>query len=298
VRKLAEKLGDGRDLRYALLQLWYAAGRGKLQGTNDRLTGIRVGIGFAIGAVAVFVFVSGAINRLLTVFLAVVVFTLVQVVLGAARPWFARTERRRIPSTYQEFQREMTKRWPEVYGGQLPPGAVDERVPRPIRVPQFRYAVLCPDHAVLACLAANNISHSTALAFAGRIEDLPLGVPVIVLHDASVPGVIFASRARAELGPRVVVVAGLVPRVALANASSLRLRDNSPDAEALAQLPRESLSQAEIDWLATGWWSPIAALPPAKLLAMVERSVERIENAADPDRRHARAIGFLTWPTR
>jgi hypothetical protein len=298
VQKLAEKLSGGRDLWYSLPQLWYAAARGKLPDPGKRFGGIRGGVGFAIIVVSIIIVLTGAINRLLATVLAILVFTLTQLALRAVRPRFVRTARIAIPVTYDKFRRELTQRWPAVYNGQLPPGAIDERVPRPPGAPRPRYAVLCPDRAVLACLAANRGSHSTVLALAERTEELPPGVPVIVLHDASVSGVHFASWARSTLEQRVpLVVAGLTPRAVLANASSLRLREAAPARAALAGLPRESLSEAEVDWLAGGSWSPLAALPPAKLLAMVEHSVERIENAADPDRRHARAIGFLTWPT-
>jgi hypothetical protein len=76
----------------------------------------------------------------------------------------------------------------------------------------------------------------------------------------------------------------------------LRLREDAPRPEDLARLRPDALTQEEIDWLAQGWWSPIAAVPPAKLLAAVDRSLQQIEETSDPDRRRAQAVGFLTWP--
>src|SRR5439155_9756182 len=132
---------------------------------------------------------------------------------------------------------------------------------------------------------------------ADHMDRLPPDVPVIVLHDASLSGVALAGQARATLGSRAFV-AGLSPRAVLANASALRLHEPRPPEADTAFLRAEPLSEAEIEWLAEGWWSPIAAVPPAKLLTALERALERIEDAADSDRRRARAIGFLTWPTR
>jgi hypothetical protein len=184
-----------------------------------------------------------------------------------------------------------------VYGGP-PPGWVDEGTSSPpAYVEHPRSAVLCADRSVLACLAANDVARSRAMVLAERIEQLPPEIPVIVLHDASVPGLLFADHARAALGARAVV-AGLAPRAVLANKSSLRLCEGWQPRDDLARLRPGSLSQAEIDWLAEGFWSPIAAIPPAKLLAAVDRSVQRIEEMVDPDRRQALAIGFLTWPAR
>jgi hypothetical protein len=128
-----------------------------------------------------------------------------------------------------------------------------------------------------------------------RIEQIPPDLPVIVLHDASLQGSLFADYARGTLGPRAFL-AGLAPRTVLASRSPLRLREDAPPPEDLARLGRDSLTQEEIDWLAEGWWSPIAAIPPARLLSAVDRAVQQIEEMSDPDRRRAQAVGFLTWP--
>ncbi|MCX4094161.1 hypothetical protein [Nocardia sp. alder85J] len=227
--------------------------------------------------------------------LAVLLVVAVQVVLSGLRGRIVNSVQIRVPADYNTFQRQVTQRWIDVYGS--PPfGAVGEQgvLPRPGARPRF--GLLCPDRSVLVCLAANDVHRRHDLVLAERAEQLPPGVPVIVLHDASLPALRFAEQVRDGLAPRPVVNQ-LAPRAVLGKGAALRLRGPAPRPEELAAAPRNTLSQEEFDWLAGGWWSPVAALPPARLLALVDKAVDRIEQAIDPDRRRARAVGFLTWPT-
>ncbi|WP_424187165.1 hypothetical protein ACOBQX_04855 [Actinokineospora sp. G85] len=105
-----------------------------------------------------------------------------------------------------------------------------------------------------------------------------------VLHDASVPGLRLAARAKATLGSRALVV-GLSPAQARGMTSIPALRGRRHDPADLADL---RLPHADTQWLAEGWWRPVGALAPRKLLAAVDR--------ADPAHRQAAALGFLTWP--
>lgn len=315
VQKLAQRLSDEGKLRYTPMQLWYAAGRKVLRPPRPAFNRARFFVSLAIAGVVFVATMSGVVVAgtrsgmpagtafflaAVVAFLiaaAALVFVIVALLAVWPQPRIRRMKPIRIPVDYNVFQHEVARRWASVYGGP-PPGWVDERTPSPpASVSHPRSALLCPDRSVLACLAANDVAGNRAMVLAERIEQLPPGVPVIVLHDASVPGLLFADHARAQLGPRAVV-AGLAPRAVLASKSLLRLCEGLQPQEGLARLQRGSLSQAEIDWLTEGFWSPIAAIPPAKLLAALDRSVGRTEEMADPDRRQARAIGFLTWPTR
>lgn len=295
MRKLAERLGDGRGLRYTLTQLWYAAGRKKVPDVLQVFKRVRIGVSVAIVVVAFFLMVSGAVPAGVVIPLGALVLALAIVGMQSARPWFLSRASVRMPVPYTVFRRDVIGRWTPIYNGP-PPGSVDESLVKPPAVQRPRFAVLCPDVSVLACLAANEVSRTWDMALSDRIDRLPPDVPVIVLHDASLTGVALAGQARAALGPRGVPV-GLWPRAVLANASALRLREPRPPESDTAFLRGEPLSAAEIEWLAEGSWSPIAAIPPAKLLAVLERAVARVEDAADPDRRRAREVGFLTWPT-
>lgn len=294
MRKLAERLGDGRGLRYTMVQLWYAAGRKQVPDAERVFKRVRIGISVAVVVVAFFMIVSGAVPAGVVLLLGPLVLALAIIGIGVTRPWFLRRATVRMTVPYKTFRGNVRVRWTQIYGGQ-PPGAIDEDQVRAPTVDRPRFAVLCPDRSVRACLVANNVAQTWSMALFYRIDQLPPDVPVLVLHDASLPGIALAGRARIALGSRAVVV-GLSPRAVMANASALRLREPRPQDTAF--LRAEPLSEAEIAWLAAGWWSPLAAVPPAKLLRALERAVERIEDAADPDRRSAREVGFLTWPTR
>jgi hypothetical protein len=299
LRKLAERLGGGRGLRYTPVQLWYAAGRTRLE-RRTRFGGVRVVVTLAVIGFAIAAGVRHVLPAAAAVGLALAALVLVHFAFRAVRALFPGPVRIRIPVQYEAFRKTVCEQWVSVYG-EPPPGSVDERTPLPPPIPQPRYALLCPDRSVLTCLAANNVPHDRAMVLTDRIEQLPQQVPVIVLHDASLPGLLFADHALTALRPRAVS-AGLAPRRVMAQKvpakkSAVRLGDGAPSPDDLDRLRREWLSQAEIDWLTKGWWSPIAAITPAGLLAMVDRTVERIEDKVDPERRRARAIGFLTWPT-
>ncbi|MET7768093.1 hypothetical protein [Nocardia sp. NPDC005366] len=296
VRKLAERLGDGRNLRYTLPQLWYAASRRQLPDLRKKFIRRRLMVSVPI-AVATFVLLLTALfPGMLVLGLGITALVLVNVLLTALRPRYMRTAPVRMPVSYDRFHKEVVGRWLQVYGAP-PLGSVNERAELPPAPRSPRLALLCPDHGVLVCLSANNVAETWGMALASRIDRLPPEVPVLVLHDASVPGIAFAAQARAALGKRAVPV-GLTPRALLGKDKALRLRDPVDSSVVdVARLRAEPLSNAEIAWLAEGWWSPLAAVPPAKLLAALTRAVERVEEAADPDRKRAREVGFLTWPT-
>ncbi|MBF6070735.1 hypothetical protein IU436_04805 [Nocardia farcinica] len=290
IRRLADKLGDGRGLRYTPTQLWYALARKDLPGIR-RVYHAWVAVTAVVIVVAAFVsMVSGLVPVLVALPAAVGLLVAVNLVLLLVRPLLVRMTTVQVPVRYSTFRSEVLEPWRRIYRD-LPPGMVDEDLALPA-VEWPRLALLCPDRGVLACLAANDAHRAWGMALCERVEQLPPAVPVLLLHDAGAPGVEFAARVRAVLGSRVVPI-GLSTRAARTARSAVRLRERPLRS---AVLPPE-LPADDREWLLDGWWSPVAALPPARLLGLVQRGVERVEEAADPDRRSARAVGFLTWPT-
>lgn len=292
MRRLAEKLGDGRDLQYTPTQLWYAAARRDVPSVDRNYSsalGAACGIILLGGFICV---VSGFVPVLPGIGTGVLLLIVVPLLLPFAKPWFRRRTTVRMPVTSDEFRSGVLNRWAQVYGGP-PSGLVAEDILLPpVRQPQL--ALLCRDRAVLACLAANNAAGVWDMALGDRADRLPPDVPVLVLHDAGLRGVGFGARARETLGPRAVLI-GLSAKSALTARSAVRLRER-PDRDAPPVPGWAAASAAERDWLADGWWSPVAALPPAALLGVVQRGVERVWGAVDPDRLRAYEIGFLTWP--
>lgn len=313
MRKLIEKLGNGEGLRYTPTQLWYAAARGRTPTSGTSHGCVAAGL-FVPTAIAswVIIGVSGFDPDVTRTTIAVAVAFMVLVVLLAIRG--ARRAKRsglvNVPMPLDGFRSSVIKRWTSVYH-QPPAGLTDEgRVKFPVRpdggAPKL--VLLCPDRAVLACLALNGVHTAHSLALVDSPDQLGsistggtpaagAGVVGIVLHDASPEGLAFASASRTALGGRAVV-AGMLPRTVMDKERAVILRKPllPRDLDALRE-SSSALTAQEADWLSRGWWSPLAAVPPAKLLAVVARAVERAEGIADPDRGRAQRVGFLTWPT-
>lgn len=323
MRKLIAKLGNGEGLRYTPTQLWYAAAR-----NHTPTKGVSYGCVAAFLVVVtcfILLVVSGSsefdpdvVRPAVVVAVVVLVLSVLLTVRGSRRA--KRTGTVRVSISLDLFRTAIIDRWTAVYGGP-PAGLRDEgRAQYPL-VPDTgeagpRLALLCPDRAVLACLALNGAHKTHSLALAESVDQLQHistgrgrpggpdaggaggggGIVGIVLHDASPAGLAFASAARAALGERVVV-AGMLPRTVMEKDTAVRLRKPLERGELDAIRTSSALTAAEADWLARGWWSPLAAVPPAKLLAVVARAVDRAEGLADPDRGRAQQIGFLTWPT-
>ncbi|WP_328946638.1 hypothetical protein OG259_39425 [Streptomyces sp. NBC_00250] len=172
--------------------------------------------------------------------------------------------------------------------------------------------LLCQDRSIAGMLLANHVHLEAACPVFAAGDALPLdprlrtaleradGATVYVLHDASPSGTALPARVRAGLGPvpgvRVVSL-GLVPR----HAAALRLptgRGPVPGRADLAVLPA-ALRPREADWLASGRFAQVAAVPPDRLL----RTVLRLTRGPRPPRdslwsglRGLRGTGFMTWP--
>lgn len=317
MRKLIEKLGDGEGLRYTPTQLWYAAARTRTPVGGTSFGCVAVGL-FLATALASWVIIGVSefdpeVTRT-TMWLAGAFVALVILLTFRGSRRAKRTGTVRVPMSLDVFRTTIIDRWVSVYG-RAPAGLTEEgRAQYPmgrVLLPDGstpKRVLLCPDHTVLACLALNGVqeTHSLALMHSvQRLGNISTGARSrggadlvgIVLHDASPAGLAFASAARAALGDRVVV-AGMLPRTVMDNANAVRLRKplGPGDLDAI-RMSSSALTAAEADWLTRGWWSPLAAVPPAKLLSTVARAVDRAEGLADPARGRAQQVGFLTWPT-
>ncbi|MQY10666.1 hypothetical protein SRB5_07780 [Streptomyces sp. RB5] len=206
-----------------------------------------------------------------------------------------------VPSP-PSFLSMIRTRWVGVYGG-LPPGIVDDHryraVPEETDGPRYQVVeLLCTDRAVSVFLAANGFPRRLNLTLVPEPRQLSKTRPVVVLHDAGARGLQLVADVRAGR-PGVVVDGGLPVRAVVGNRGAVTLHRDPPadvrDGEWLRELARSAPKDAE--WVAEGWYSPLAAVPPAVLEAAVERAVQQARDAADPDRREAAGVGFLTWPS-
>ena len=296
VRKLADRLSDEGRLRYTVTQLWYAASRKSLADTPRPLAGCGCALPvLGLAAVAVIGGLgkigSDAFGGLMLGVGTVVALAYVLLVVKRGRLRREAAIRPRLP--LGEFRDMILRRWAEVYNA-VPHDLIDEEMAIAPAIAQPRLALVCPDRSVLACLGANGAPQTFTMMLTMSPERVPPGVPVIVVHDASAAGCRYAAQVRAALPGRVVVDAGLRPSVVLRRAPLIRLRHKPfPAPGDLAGL---SLTDSEVAWLGQGFWSPVAAIGPAPLLAAITKAAQRAQAMTDPEQRRAEQVGFLTWP--
>ncbi|MYZ35926.1 MULTISPECIES: hypothetical protein [unclassified Streptomyces] len=300
IHRLTSKLTDGGQLKITLDQLGAAALRKHRKSSESGIAtaigctaiGVPVGVGLlAIGSIA-------DDNASFTTFLGIVLlfFVVVTVVSNL------RSGRRRPTDTRMSaFRSALLTDWKQQYHS-LPQGVVDA-VPRQgagaNRPEGARIALLCPEPAVLTFLAANDIPERYGIALAAESRQLPDTLPVLVLHDASAAGCRLVVRTREELPGRRVIDAGLPPRAVMNVKDAPTVRVARPARDLIAWLAESStLTKDELDWLAKGWTVPLIGVRPARLIDAVTRTAHRVAtmNEADPVRRRAEALGFLTWP--
>ncbi|WP_406447344.1 hypothetical protein OG782_00955 [Streptomyces sp. NBC_00876] len=206
-----------------------------------------------------------------------------------------------------------------------PRGASPARVPPPVSRP--RALILCTDPLVSRFLTANGIpdrldavlleavgaqgaerSTGTGEADGADVSSAAAGaalqalsayggaLPVVVLHDADPMGVLLAPLIRGAQPGRIVVDAGLPVSAARGKPGVVRLarQNRFTDAEQLRTVA--GLPEADAAWLAAGFWSPVAAVPPRVLESAVLRAVERALAAPPPGPLAEHTGGFLTWP--
>ncbi|MFE6872798.1 hypothetical protein ACFVFS_40495 [Kitasatospora sp. NPDC057692] len=324
IRKLTAKLTDEGRLTVTSGQLAYALQhRGRppqrFRGNTSDAAGL---IGLAVMAIVVAVALSG------TGFSAWLVLAALALVGFGIRAWWLAD----VPApdtsvssrwTEDAFRSTVLDRWRKVYGT-LPAGLVEDGLVQPGRPPADPlFAVLCPDRTVSAFLHANRYHERHRALVVTDPRAVPAGLPLVVLHDASPHGHLRVAEARAGRPGLRVLDAGLSVRTVLVNEHRYTLlRDLHRSEELLARLERElpELTGSQRTWFADGWWTPLAALPPKRLLALAERAAERITAPPAPrdpaalrtgpvrspaagrpetpvdTRRRALAVGFMTWP--
>lgn len=116
----------------------------------------------------------------------------------------------------------------------------------------------------------------------------------MVLHDASALGALLAPLLRQAHPDRVVLDAGLPAAAVRTRRGAVHRVAKAPRASAADLRSVAGLSEADAAWLAQGFWSPIAAVPPSRLEAVVTAAVRQALAARAAELRSP--DGFLTWP--
>ncbi|MFE7232363.1 hypothetical protein ACWCRF_20385 [Streptomyces sp. NPDC002405] len=307
VRRTALALGHDSQVPCTPGQLWYALSRKSLRETQ-----VEMGCGVSLmiaGVIAVFVGLGskGVVVATLggVLLLAAVGFVVAEVMgVGRGRPRVAR----------EAFRTGPLEAWKSVYGS-LPPGVIDDsRYPTPgphpanggvdpepaPGTPSDGLVLVCPDRSIAVFLDAAGLTtrHGvTLVADPAALPAAPGRGPVLVLHDADAHGLLLAHRVRAAQPARPVVDIGLPLGAVQGLARAVPVRGEQPGASVMKLLAQSGeFSSGQLKWLSRGWGFPLVGVPPVKLLTVVSRAVEKAGAAADPQRRRAASLGFLTWP--
>lgn len=195
---------------------------------------------------------------------------------------------------------QIVDRWTQVYGGP-PPGLMyreqaDELVRQAAPTEHSVAIVASIDSDVLGCLAANGVPQRLDVGVVPLGPDgsapslLSAPAPVLLLHDATIPGHQLAAWWRDTLGPERF-------RDVTLTAAQARRVQNIPVLQSEEMQVDPALVPDEQDrlWLAQGFQATVAAMPPARLIGAVGRAVRGLVtgSAQDPDRAVARKVGFV-----
>lgn len=292
VRRVLAKLTDEGRLPCAPGQLWYALSRNSLRHRH-----VDAGCFAFLFVIGGGIILGGPIvgSRLMFIVGGIVVGF--GVLLAIASVTGNNLGKPQLPR--HTFHQDVLAAWAKVYGG-LPPGVVDDRQypsPQPARAGALSATLLCPDPSVAAFLTAEGLPERYGLLLARDVADVLAHGPVVVLHDVGPRGLLLPQHARAALPGREVIDAGLPLRAVRGLPNAVPVRERKPDRAVLAELTASGhYTEEELTWLRKGWTYPLVAVPPARLLTVVDRVAERVSRRADPQRRRAAAVGFMTWP--
>ncbi|MGW3286679.1 hypothetical protein ACWDR3_18775 [Streptomyces sp. NPDC001002] len=298
VRRIVLKLGQEGQVPCTPGQLWYALSRKSLRSAR-----VEVGCALGLTLIGFFVGVFGLGTHVVAV--TVVAGLLLLAAIGVVIAWSAGVGRGRPLLGREAFRTGPMEEWRSVYGA-LPDGVVDDRT-YPATAPPVGAAagpsdgivLVCPDRSVAAFLDAAGLTARYGLTLVAEPYSLPAAPDrtLLVLHDADAQGLLLTHQIRAALPTGRVVDIGLPPVAVQGPTRAVPLRGEAPEAWVMEQLAAKGeLSPAQLKWLGKGWGFPLVGVPPAKLLAVVSRAVERARATDDPVRRRAASVGFLTWP--
>jgi hypothetical protein len=333
--RIAEKISQYGTLGYTAGQLYHAVSfkAVKVQQpfwisiiSGTLITGVLAGC--ILGALLAEY--TGLPTAVIAVLVSMLVIGMILAVLAIQ---VSRSSSIRLPMKFSDFQQNVLASWQRVYGA-LPPGMIDPRQPLPPDpAPVDQRAVLaCPVPDILTCLRANRVPERLGIGLlpgeAQRTphEEATLAAlranpqrPLLILHDASPEGCTLARSLPLALGLRseqLVIDIGLHPRQAMQH--NLMRLSTKPSPELLRLLQKritpsasattpQTLSQPEFDWLKQGFYTPLSAVSPVRLIRAVEQAVARAvpqpaaaaQRSSDPEQQAqhaAQVVGFLTWP--
>uniref|UniRef100_UPI003659DDEB hypothetical protein n=1 Tax=unclassified Streptomyces TaxID=2593676 RepID=UPI003659DDEB len=306
IKRIAAKASGGGRLHITVTQLWYLARTSSSTWGATPARGIRPAVRWLVAVpLALLLLLVGDLTPGVPRALGVTAAVAVVVTASLMRHRPARPAWSSITPSESAFREMMSGPWRAAYR-KLPPRVVDDG-PRgtavrrsPVDRPEV--VILCTDHAVAEFLRANDIPgrlkarlvEAEPAAAHEATAELPDGLPVVVLHDASALGALLAPLLRLAHPDRVVVDAGLPVSAVRTRRGAVHRVSPASTVDAAELRSVAGLPEEDAEWLAQGYWSPLAAVPPRRLEAVVTAAVERARSARPAELRST--DGFLTWP--
>ncbi|MGB9751492.1 MAG: ABC transporter permease [Roseiflexus castenholzii] len=348
LRGLAERLSHQGTYRYTSAQLAHFAIRRELEPAlkngwvwkepSTLVAAILFGTVFLIGMSYILFVVAE--TRSLSAAMTAILFGLV-FGLAAAGIYYQTTRSsnsyRRLLPVLETFETTYVSPWTSVHGP-LPGQTTGQEIAALRRVPlhpsRVRAVLASPVIAVLDCLRINGLSERLGLALLPtdgpyvEADERTLALlrqnprlPLLLIHDASVAGCLLPALLPGKWGlapNHRIVDLGLRPR----HVKQRRLpwkREQTPQElidllERRAQTPGgPGLDKDELEWLRQGFVTSALFIPPARLVNVVTKAMERLAatpiaapprtsaQSVDPEAQAqaaARAVGFMTWPQR
>ncbi len=335
LRGIAERLSGKGTYRYTAQQLAHAVAIQVLR--LEKKKDFNLGL---IIAMSLFMLIITCSSLLVSLIFNSIVPLILPIVIFAFFLFAHITSPKTLPKVYKEieqFEVHYIAPWEHIHG--LLPGRVAEKEIVALR--QFHMPLSCVravvasfSEDVLDCLRANGLVEQLGLALLNprQLTDFDRDVinllrnrprlPIFLIHDASLFGSLMATilRKEWELTPQHRIIdLGLHPR----HVQRLRLpwRKLQPSRAWLqlfewqASVPNGlKLTKAEQKWLRKGYETSVLFIPPARLIKVVTKAVERIapkretvaaeravpKQMVDPETQaqtKARSVGFMTWPS-
>lgn len=291
LQRLSQQLGGNGAYRYTVNQLYFNASRKAVRNKDGAWIGVAALTTVVSIVLVIVAFASDTPGFLIPVALMTVGWALYVVYRVSTR----NTRRIDPPMDRTAFHTAAVEGWRKTYGQDLPGLVRDQQLsnlPEHSSTPVL--AVLAPKRSALAALRVNDVVNRHRVTLAHSFDQVPPGVPIVLLHDVSVAGYHFAGQARATFGQRVVADLTPRPKAARTAAAALRLRQPRAADDVVGWLRASRLlDDDEVEWLAKGWWTPIESVRSSNLIKRVTAAANR---NVDPDERAAAAVGFMSWP--
>ena len=336
LRGIAERLSGKGTCRYTARQLAYAVVIKTLKLEEKKHSSLG-----SIISILFFILITVCLGLGAALLTGSIACLIIFIVLAAAMLFKSITDLKETPpKVYKEieqFEVHYIEPWEFIHG--LLPGRVAEEeivALRQFHMPlsRVRAVVASFSEDVLDCLRVNGLVEQLGLALLNprRLTDFDRDVinllrsrprlPIFLIHDASLFGSLMATilRKEWELTPQHRIIdLGLHPR----HVQKLRLpwrevrrsRELVQLFEWQASVPNGlKLTKAEQAWLRKGYETSVLFIPPARLIKVVTKAVERAalkratvaveqtvpKQMVDPETQaqtKARSVGFMTWPS-